>query len=384
MSLSGSAQDGIVTLQCESASINVAEVFRQLSADWLTTALRAQYPAIAVERCKISKIVVGCSAKVWVELEFDDRGKAAGLPSSLIVKSGFHDFDPLMLFSYEMEMLAYRHIRPTFPMNAPRCFYAGQGPNGIPTIIIEDLLPAKPRFCHALSPLSYQEAASFLEALARFHAHSWTHPSLCDGSSEWASEIARVFRRAETAMLELMSPQSWAAYLARPRGAAMPMLLRNRDFFMQAFARLQEFISTQHQIVLVGDAHLGNMYMGANGTPGFLDLAARIGPWHQEVAYFLGSALDALDRRQWERPLLKHYLKQLMVYGIDPPPFEEAWDAYVKELLLGYFVWLTNGPHFQTEAVNTANAVRFAVAVIENDTFGRLGVKLPRQAAPLG
>src|SRR5579862_3323845 len=107
MSSSGPVQKEIVTLQCESASISVAEVFSQLSADWLTTALRAQYPAIAVERCRISKIVVGCSAKVWVELEFDDGGKAAGLPSSMIVKSGFHEFDPLMLFSYEMEMLAY-------------------------------------------------------------------------------------------------------------------------------------------------------------------------------------------------------------------------------------------------------------------------------------
>jgi hypothetical protein len=232
--------------------------------------------------------------------------------------------------------------------------------------------------------LSYQEAASFLDAFARFHAHSWRDSSLCDGSTAWAREITRVFRQAETFMDELMSPASWAAYLARPRGAAMPMVLRDRELFLQAFEKLQAFVSTQRPIVVLGDAHLGNMYMDADGTPGFLDLQARIGPWHQEVAYFMGSALDVLDRREWERPLLQHYLKQLASYGVEPPSFDDAWDAYVKELLLGYFVWLTNGPHFQTEAVNTANAVRFAMAVIDNDTFGRLGVKLPSRPSLSG
>jgi hypothetical protein len=76
--------------------------------------------------------------------------------------------------------------------------------------------------------------------------------------------------------------------------------------------------------------------------------------------------------------LLRNYLDCLKTYDVEAPPFEEAWDAYVKELLFGYFVWLTNGPHFQTEAVNTANAARFAAAVVDNDTFGRLGLHLRR------
>ncbi|MET0545082.1 MAG: hypothetical protein ABWZ40_02120, partial [Caulobacterales bacterium] len=125
--------------------------------------------------------------------------------------------------------------------------------------------------------------------------------------------------------------------------------------------------------VMIGDTHLSNLYIEGDGTPGFLDFLARVAPWVEEVTYFMGAALDIADRRNWEQDLLRHYLDRLAAYGVTPPSFESAWDAYRDTLLVGLFVWMTNGEHFQTEAANTANAARLGVAALDHDTWGRLG-----------
>jgi hypothetical protein len=60
--------------------------------------------------------------------------------------------------------------------------------------------------------------------------------------------------------------------------------------------------------------------------------------------------------------------------GVDTPSFDSAWAAYRRDVVWGLLIWLLNSSQFQTEANNTAAAVRFAMAMIDHDTFGRLGV----------
>jgi hypothetical protein len=116
-----------------------------------------------------------------------------------------------------------------------------------------------------------------------------------------------------------------------------------------------------------GDTHLGNLYIEADGTPGFFDAQVARTAWHHEVSYHIVCAADLADRAQWERPLLEHYLAELRATGVDAPAFDAAWLDYRRSITWGLFIFLTNEVRFQTESVNTAYAARFSQAALDHD-----------------
>lgn len=201
-----------------------------------------------------------------------------------------------------------------------------------------------------------------LESIARQLSPAWLTQALAQRSSTVLVQSVKIVRVVAGCSIKV-----WVEL-------AVPKLLHDHGRLVDGFARLEQFGQTQPKVILVGDEHLGNLYLEADGRPGFLDFQARIAPWCQGIAYFMGAGLDIADRRKWERGLLEHYLEQLAASGIEPPEMTEAWDAYCRQLLFGFFVWATNGSHFQAESVNTANTARFALAMIDNDTLGRLAV----------
>ena len=359
-----------ILIEADSGSVSVADLQRQITPEWLSTALAERYPGVAVESASFGRIVAGCSVKLWMDLKYNEAGRLAELPAVMVVKAGFARHSPIMLFTYESEMSAYRDVLPRFPINAPQCFYAGKSPDGqSAAIIIEDLTPRRPTFCHALRPLNYEQARSFVTALAVFHSRTWNHPCLADGSFGWARWQATTRAGLAAYFSSLVEPKTWAQYMALPRGCAVSKMFHDRDRFLEAFGRLEGRSAQQPQVILMGDSHLGNLYLEEDGTPGFLDFQCRIASWSQEVAYFIGAALDMVDRRAWERDLLEAYLDTLARRGVRAPAFADAWQSYREHLLFGLFVWLTNGVEFQTESVNTANAARLGHAAIENDTW---------------
>jgi len=362
-----------VEMQCDVGQVDVPEIVRLISREWVSEALAQTYPGVRVDAMAIQRITAGNSTKIWVELEYNAAGKALDLPPTMVVKAGFDRHDPLMLFTYQAEMQAYREVLPRFPLTSPVCHYAGEGPDGLgAAIIMEDLCPRTIRFCHASAPLSRDEAAAFLGAMAKRHAQSWDHPSLTDGSWDWPERSRQTLASLADYFAMLQSREQWDHYIALPRCQAISNRFHDHDRFMAAMARLAERNAALPRIVMIGDTHMGNLYIEEDGTPGFLDFLARVSCWADEVSYFIGAALDMQDRREWERGLLQHYLDALAANGVTPPSFDEAWVIYGDNLLTGLFVWMTNGEHFQTEAVNTANAARLAAAVIDHGALERL------------
>jgi aminoglycoside phosphotransferase (APT) family kinase protein len=161
--------------------------------------------------------------------------------------------------------------------------------------------------------------------------------------------------------------------MASPRGVAVSRSFHDRERMLRAMEQLRLLDREGPRCLLHGDCHLGNLYLEADGTPGFLDWqSVRQGPWVHDVAYFLGSALDIIDRPRWERTLLEHYLCELASAGIDPPPFDGAWANYGCQMVYGLFYWLVNPVEFQTELNNCAVAPRFAMAAIDHRSFEQL------------
>lgn len=98
--------DDRIIMQCENApAVDMEDLSAQLSAAWLTCVLSERNPGVVVEQSSISRIYVGTALKIWVDLKLDDAGRKAGLPSTIVVKSGF-DRLPGMTFTYEILTLS--------------------------------------------------------------------------------------------------------------------------------------------------------------------------------------------------------------------------------------------------------------------------------------
>ena len=343
-----------------------------LTAQWFTAALAPAYPGCRVESARVVDVITGTSTKIRVALDHNAAGRALGLPPTLIVKGGFEPHSVHMGFMYASEMRFYRDLLPRLPMNAPRCWFAASDPQSHQSIVMmEDLLPRGVRFCRAQQAHNYAEASAFLEAMARWHAAWWDHPALADaGELGWVGKTFDEFGWMYAN--RYLDPAVWEHWMGEPRGQAVAAVLRDRERMHAALRALALTRASATCTLVHGDTHPGNLYIEADGRPGFLDAQMRRSPWVQDVAYHLTASLDLADRPRWEEALLAHYLECLRRHGVAPPSFEQAWDAYRRELVYGLFIFLINETRFQTEATNTACAARFGAAVVQHRSIERL------------
>lgn len=337
----------------------------ELTPAWFTTVLEKRFPGLQVHEARLVQRINGASSKLRMALS----GNRDDLPATVIVKAGFEPHSAALAAMHRNETHAYRDLLSTVKVNVPRCFYAGEDAEGKALVILEDLALRNARFLDLQQPIGFDLAARFLDGLACLHARWWEAPTLATRFG-WA-DTSDTMQQSHYFDL-LLDPSQFEKYATAPRGAALPKSLLAPERIAKAHAVLTRLHGTMPLTVVHGDAHLGNLYVDADGKPAFLDWQPRRAPWVLDVAYFIIAALDLVDRRRWETALLQYYLSRLTAYGVEPPSFDEAFDAYRREVIWGFLIWLLNGSHFQTESNNTAAATRFGMAMIDHDTFGRL------------
>lgn len=339
-----------------------------VTAEWLGAALGQRFPGVAIERLEVSEILWGTGTKMMASVRYNGAGVEAGLPEQLCIKAGFGEHRELVKFCYQTEARFFAEVAPKLSMGLPRCFFAAEnGDQGI--VILEDLRSSKARICTVQQPLSRAEAESFLDDLAALHARWWNSDELADGADlGWPmrhdplpDEAWGGFGRGQ------LVPETWSDLMDLPRALAIPRACRDRMAVHEALQQLRRFGSAGPSCLIHGDAHLGNMYLTADGRPGFLDWqTARRGHWAQDVTYFYISALDPLDRRAWERDLIAGYLAALSRHGVPDAPDEAgAWQAIRAHIVYGLFYWMVNPVEWQAEANNAAVAPRFAWAAVD-------------------
>jgi hypothetical protein len=346
----------------------------EIATPWLTAALRQRFPGVTVERFEIVDVLLGTSTKIRLRLEYDAAGRAAGLPATLIVKGGFEAHSPAMQPMYLNEMRFYRDVQPHVDLPSPRCYYAGTDPASHQSIVImEDLTARGVSFCHGQRPQSPDQVARRLSAMARYHAQTWNSPEFAAGGRfDWIG--GRHEGWSVVYQQRYLVPEVWQGYMQAPRGAAVSTVLHDRQWMASALKALGEYHRQWPVCLCHGDTHLGNLYVEADGSPGFFDAQVARAPWQFEVTYHLICALDIRDRRRHERELLRHYLQALRALGIQAPTESEAFEAYRREIVYGLFIFLINETRFQTEAVNTAYSARFGAAALDHDTRELIGL----------
>jgi aminoglycoside/choline kinase family phosphotransferase len=343
----------------------------EVTPRWLTAALRTRAPGVTVRGCEVLEVIHSTTTKIRMRLDRDPAAKQAGIPERIIVKGGFQAHGRELANMHLREVRGYRDVFPEIPLPVPACFFADFDPvrrQGI--VILEDLAVRGVEFCHATRPQTQDQVARRLSVLAAFHARTWGSPELERGG-RWG-ELVDFFDVMRPFFDKYTSAENWQRLVSLPRGVATSVRFHDRQWMIDAWDRVTRFGQQLPYCVLHGDVHLGNLYIDTDGTPGFLDTLASRGPGMLEVSYHVSASVDVADRPRWESALVRHYLDELGRNGVRPPDFAAAMRQYGLFLIYGHFIWVTTESHFQTEAVNTANAMRVSSAMIDHDIMGLL------------
>ncbi len=350
----------------------------EIKADFIRAGLADRFVAsnIAanIRDIRIEEVHHGFSTILRVHLDADEQSFAAGLPRSVILKGGFENFSrergrDFTYHSLEWEYHAY-HLLPELGLHMPETFFLRLDPARKQMVILmEDLTLRDVHFQRGLVPNSAEQVARRLTALADFHARTWDCKDLEPGG-----KYGGLRRNGAQMFLDYLdhggfTDEEFAKFREMPRIQACPVAFHDYDWIKRIMAYTAELSDAIPNCVIHGDTHLGNLYEEADGTPGFFDSLARQEPGISEATYHICNALDPKVRRESERDLVAHYRNELKKRGIAVPSFHEMMHQYTAFLSLNLITFFVNPNHYQTEAFNTAHAVRAAMAMLDNNAF---------------
>ncbi|WP_216893149.1 phosphotransferase [Nocardia alni] len=338
----------------------------ELTAEWLTGALRTRCPGIVVEELDITGIVWGAATKVLLEASYS--GVADTPPRRLCVKAGLdRRLDRVAddaIHTHEARF--YGELCRLFDTSAPRSYYAAvdvSGRHGL--IILEDLAAQGVRFVDAGEALTVDQVASGLGKQAAWHAATWGAkagdlPGVAVGSI--TRQAAKMFFREDY----------WNDYFASDDAPRYPPRLQDPALLYRAFKSMWVADDAMTHCFQHGDAHAGNTFVRPGDDLGFVDWQTFcLGPWSDDVAYFVSGALSVADRRDREQDLLRHYLAELASAGGPRIDFDDAWPEYVRHLVHG-LIWTMTPTVMQPVERTRAISERYVTAVEDHDAvFGR-------------
>ena len=333
-----------------------------LSPEWLTAVLGERFPGIRVTQVDKGEVIARVSTNARFRIHCDD-GLPPGLPAHLCIKGYFADCSDAAVLSRsagEPEVLFYRELSAGVGIRTLPCVYADVDPvtrHGV--VITEDVLAGGAVFLDALSPYAPDQVAQSLDQLAVLHGRSWASANL---QKAWLVPRLDVTMRAR-GLKEIKGN------FEGPIGARVPDAVRDPELLMERIALLPPLLAAADPPCLLhGDAHVGNLYLDADGRPCLVDwqLVQR-GPWYVDVGYHLGCALTVGDRREAERELLASYLRRLEAEGGEPPSWGDAWRGIGVGMLYGLFLWaITLKVH---PSVTTVMLERLGAAVADHDAY---------------
>ena len=340
-----------------------------VTAAWLTAALRTRYPGVTVAAADRLETIEGTATKVLVALRYD--GDADGLPERMWIKGGFGDHREFVgnLGVYSWEVLYFTDIAPVYGLHHPRSYFALAQDEPVQGIVaLEDLRDRDVTFARATRPMTPEQVAAGLDALAQLHGESWGRHRPGPGSPPLI--MARSSNQIWDAWFAEL-PQRFAA----PRAFGAPVALHDPERLRAAARAYRALIQHEPKCLVHGDPHIGNAYIERDGTVGFIDWQViAIGNWYHDVNYFIISALDLPDRQAHEHDLLGGYLKSLASHGVPVPGSGEAWELYRRATVYGFLCWLCNPDIWQPPDVNAATYARFGMAMLDHGTYAALGV----------
>src|SRR3546814_719773 len=302
----------------------------EVTAEWLGRTVANKYPGVAAHSLEVIQLFDSHTTKMRVAVDWNESGKAAGLPRDLCLKSNwsgaFNDVDICAL-----EARFYHYFAGEMKVPTATCYYAdwdddgrGQG-----LIVLEDLIAHGGTFGHSTQHPGIDGVAIALEGLAKLHGSLWDSPLISEANAPWFQTSMRTAVDHDQVRImwhwiceNLKDPNFRAIapkhYLDEPRRVEW------------AFDKLVEFERNfdAPYCVILGDCHQGNTYILPNGERLWLDwqLSRRGRPW-RDLTYFCIGSLTIEERRQSLRDLIAHYRQHLVATGAtNVIDLDEIWE----------------------------------------------------------
>ncbi|WP_396906411.1 phosphotransferase [Mycolicibacterium phlei] len=302
-----------------------------VDAEWLTKAVAAGIPGAVARDVQPLDGTTGTTDRRRLAVEWNEVGRAAGLPPSVFVKSTpLSAKNRTMVAALDMavnEVRFYQQVRPELGENVAPAVYACHAGHGARhLLVLEDLEAAGARFLKEADELDLPYAEGMVRALGQLHAAFWESPRL-HADLSW---IAPETRRPGFKLLLWQFRSMRKKILSSPEHDLNPAVRRMATFVNDHDKALHARWELGPQTVLHGDSHSGNTYGLPDGRGGLLDWQViHRGPGIREISYFLTHSVPTELRRQHEESLLKLYLATLAENGVaEPPTFDQAWQGY--------------------------------------------------------
>lgn len=318
-----------------------------VTAEWLTRLLQNRYPGVVVEKIELLQLFDSHTTKLRLGLDFNEAGRAAGLPAQMCLKSNYSgDFADVDICALEAHFYHFLSEKLTVPV--PVCYYADWDEGtGHGLVLLEDLTLRGGTFGHSLQHTGVDGVARSLEGLAQLHGDLWNKP-LLDESGWLPTSMATP---VDNDQIRIM--QRWIDInLAKPEfQAVLPQhFLAEPGKLQRAFTALAEW---EHSLQMpyclnLGDCHLGNTYLKPDGERLWLDWQlVRRGRPFRDYTYFTVGSLTVDERRANERDLMKHYLAALAATGAEGvPSFDTFFENYRRWIVYGMQAWVANMDHW--------------------------------------
>ena len=303
---------------------------KDLSADWLTAALRSTgtISTSTVTSIDVEPDIAAGSGFMGqlarVALTYDQREDAA--PATLIGK--FPTYGPEnraiadMFRMYETETRFYEEIAPKVELRTPRRYYSARAADSTDFILLmEDLAPA--RCGDQLAGCMRSEAELAVRELAKFHALWWESPALAEFDWIWTFNNAVRSAAAQGAYAATWAPfkELWAHRVPAP-------ILAMGEKFHEALPKLLDRLAARPVTITHGDYRVDNLFFASpqGGAPlAVVDwqiISLGCGPF--DLAYFMAGAMPPADRRAIEKDLLRTYYDTLIAHGVKDYDFERC------------------------------------------------------------
>ena len=309
-----------------------------IDAQWLSRVLQdGGYPNATVTSVTAKDVGTGQVGRcIRYSMQFDGA-TGSEVPRSLVAK--FTSDDPVSrqtgkdMKTYLTETHFYREIAPKVQISVPRCYYANIDDEGLNHLILmEDMAPGEQG--DQIAGCSVAIARQAVLELVGLHGPTW-----CD--SRWfdllGSSADGPFADTRT-LFRTMLPEfgmRFAARLSEPHMSFINAIGQAEDCPM--FNLINENFALEHY-----DYRLDNVLIDQTVEPARVTAvdwqSVRVGKPLNDVAYFLGSALEPEVRRMEEQAILKEYYAGLIDCGVTNYSFEQCFEDYRKGVFAGFAV----------------------------------------------
>ena len=293
----------------------------------LTAAIAKGVPGAHVLRIGLDRDR-GTTDRARLELEWNDAGKEAGLPTKAFAKGTASMAQSRLLNSAfglcATEVSFYNNAYHDLAGITLRPYYAKVAPGGRFLLVLE----SKDENTHFYTPdgeASLQHAEAIIDALAEMHGRFYKSPRFQTDLS-WVTTYRGRPGQVLAPRVILLAEKRFMKHFDVPE--PVRRLTRFHLANREAFWRIWEAMPPT---LCHGDTHIGNTFRSADGTSGLFD-------WQEvhtmngirEVAYFIAWAFTPENRRAYEKDLLARYLDTVADSGVgsETPSMSEAFDLY--------------------------------------------------------